>query len=134
MSEQDITRRTVAKGLAWSMPILLVSAAAPLAAASTVPEACLRFIGTPPKIKKDESIKMKVQNKCKFTARNVILTISYTSNGTPINKSIALGDIAPNGHAPTEHDHEFNIPADVETVLITATADNAEAYVEAIRR
>lgn len=129
-----IPRRTVIKGAAWSVPVVAASMALPLAAASEAPTACLRFIGTPPKIKKDESIKMKVQNKCKATAKNVVLTISYVSNGTPINKSVPLGDIAPNAHAPIEHDHEFNIPADVQTVLITATADNAEAYVEAIRR
>lgn len=130
MSETNITRRTIVKGAAWSIPVIAAAVAAPLAAASTAPQACLRFIGTNFTKK---SLKVKLKNDCTATAKNVVLAVSYTSNGTPISEVVPLGDIAPGQPWPLDHFREYDIPADVTTVVITATADNAPTVTEALR-
>lgn len=128
-----IPRRTVIKGAAWSVPVVAAAVALPLAAASEAPTACLRFIGTPPQIQADGTLKTKVQNQCKATARNVVLTVSYTSNGTPMNESFPIGDLRHGQPGPLDH-YRTHIPADVQSVLLTVTADNAQTVTRVVRR
>lgn len=125
----DIERRRIVKGAAWSLPVIAAAIAVPTSTAST-PEtgACLRFIGT--NVTK-KSVKVKVQNQCATTARNVVLTISI--DDTPGRVIVVpLGDIPSHGHAPIEHERAYDIP-ETGGVVVTASADNATTIVEVLR-
>lgn len=112
MTEPSLTRRTLMKGAAWSIPVIAVAASAPLAAASQ--QACdqLRFIGTPKFGQHD--LKFKIQNKCSETAINVNVLLAY-NGGT---RTYAMGDIAPNGLSEVDHTRDTTIPAGPATLTI----------------
>lgn len=125
----NIERRRIVKGAAWAVPVIAAAVAVPASTAST-PEtgACLRFIGT--NVTK-KSVKVKVQNQCAATARNVVLTIGI--DDTPGRVIVVpLGDIPPHGHAPTEHERAYDIP-ETGGVVVTASADMMVTIVKVLR-
>lgn len=125
----ELTRRRVIKGAAWSLPVILAATAVPLAAASvTAGTADLRFIGT--NLTK-KSLKFKVENQGTATARDVSVLILW-EGGSLI---IPLGDIEPGSHAPTEHDRQYDIPADARSVHLEAvTLDGSASAVITVTR
>lgn len=120
-----ISRRTIVKGAAWSLPVIAAAVAMPLASASTPNEsgACLRFIGTNLTRK---GLKFKVQNQCSATARNVSVLALWSGGSL----TVPLGDIPPHGHAPTEHERIYSIPAEVTSVILQAVTLDGSASAE----
>lgn len=125
----NIERRRIVKGAAWALPVIVAAVAVPASTAST-PEtgACLRFIGT--NVTK-KSVKVKVQNQCGTTARNVVLTIGI-DDAAGRSIVIPLGDIPPHGHAPTEHERAYEIP-EAGSVAVSASADMMVTIVKVLR-
>lgn len=127
---RPIERRAIVKGAAWSLPVIAAAVAVPASTASTpvTGGSCLRFIGTN---LTGKSLKVKVQNQCEVTARNVVLTIAI--DGSDQVRFIPLGDIPPHGHAPTEHVRDYQIPAGDDSVAISARGDNTATIVQVMR-
>lgn len=113
-------RRTFAKGLAWSVPVLGVAVAAPLAAASEAPCSGVRLIGSNFTKK---SLKLKVKNDCGTVAKNVMIFYAYNGH----TETIALGDIGPHQPWPLDHARDYDIPEDVTRVTVLVTVDGVDA-------
>lgn len=113
----SMERRTFVKGAAWSVPIIAVAAATPLAAASE-PVGALRFNGTPKHSKKGE-VKFSVHNDSKVTAKNVVVTVVWTGGSEQVTKVIPLGDVSKSGQTKQER-----IQFAKGTVTLTVSSDN----------
>lgn len=113
----EMERRTIIKGAAWALPVIAAAVAAPLATASGASEEQLAFIGTNFTKK---SLKFKVMNTGTTTVKNVIVFITWNGG----SETVALGDIAPKGHAPTEHHRDYTFPESVSNVTLRAVGED----------
>lgn len=124
MTNTPLPRRTIVKGAAWSLPVIMAAVAVPTSTASTpVTQACLSFIGSSLTKK---SLKFKVKNSCSVPAKNVRVTVLDTA-GSGWSLVVPLGDIAPGNHRSIEHYREYNFPDGVNRLFLTAMADNSES-------
>lgn len=99
-SNEGISRRSVAKGMAWSVPVVAVATAAPAIAAS----------GTPPKGQVNKACKQP-GNSCGeygfVKGYTFTVTITNTSNKTIYVYTAASGDLAPDFQVSSPVDFDF---------------------------
>jgi len=127
-----VTRRTIVKGAAWSIPVIMAATAVPHAAASAQPgNACLRFIGS--NFTRD-GLKVKVQNQCGMIARDVQIIVSYENGQAAVARVFPQGELDPHAHAPAEHLRLDDIPDEISQVTVTVKAENADAVTEVFTR